>query len=341
MINEKKLKFAIIGTGNITNEHILAIQKDAKAEVTHIFGRNESALEKLGKKYNVLWTTDYKIILDNPQIDVVDITLPSGLHADFGIEAAKAGKHVIVEKPIDITLEKAKLLIDTCKNNDVTLSVISQMRFSDGMQKLHKYVSTGKLGKIIQGDAYIKWFRSQEYYNNGKWRGTRALDGGGAFINQAIHFIDLLLFIMGSVEKITAKTRTVNHNIEVEDIGSALVEFENGAHGIIQASTAIFPGLPARLEIHGTKGTVIFENDNISFEHIEGEEPISGQESEKGGAADPTMINNNLFVRQFEDIVSAIKQNRQPKVSGEEAFKALQLILAIYESSNSGQLVEL
>ncbi len=342
MEKNKKIAFAIIGAGNISSEHISAIQNINDADVAYIYGRNESVLKELANKFNILWTMDYQSILDNPEIDVVDIVLPSGLHAEFGIKAALAGKHVIVEKPIDVTLEKAEQLINTCKEKGVTLGVISQMRFSDGMQKIYEYVTNGKLGKIIQGDAYIKWYRSMEYYDSGEWRGTKALDGGGAFINQAIHFIDLLLSVMGSVKSVTAKTRTVNHNIEVEDIGMAMVEFANGANGIIQASTAIFPGLPARLEIHGTKGTIIFENDKIVFEHFEGEQPFSAiNDTKLSSAADPKQLNSDLFIREFEDIISSIKQKRQPKVSGEEAYKALQLILSIYESSSSGQTVEL
>jgi len=342
MEKNKKLVFAIIGTGNISSEHISALQNIDGAEVSYIYGRNESALKELAKKYNLSWTTDYQSILNNPLIDVIDIVLPSGLHAEYGIKAAQAGKHVVVEKPIDVTLESAEELINVCNEKEVTLGVISQMRFSDGMQKIYDYITNGKLGDIIQGDAYIKWYRSMEYYNSGEWRGTKALDGGGPFINQAIHFIDLLLSVMGPVKNVTAKTRTVNHDIEVEDIGVAMVEFESGAHGIIQAATAIFPGLPARLEIHGTKGTVIFENDNIIFEHIEGKQPfLVVNDAKIGGAADPKNLNSDLFIREFEDIISAINQKRQPTVCGEEAYKALQLILAIYESSDSGESIEL
>jgi len=338
----RKFKFAIIGTGNVTNDHISALQKVEGAELTYIFGRNKSAVKELANKHNILWTTDYNEILKNPDIDIIDITLASGLHADFGIKAAKAGKHVIVEKPIDVSLEKAEALINECKKHGVTLGVISQMRFSKGMRKLYNYVSTGKFGEFIQGDASIKWYRTQEYYDSGKWRGTYALDGGGPFINQAIHYIDLLLSVMGSVKNVYAKTRTVSHNIEVEDTGIALIEFTNGAQGVIQASTAFFPGLSARLEIHGTKGTVIFENDEIIFEHFKGDQAFSAINSKKkGGASDPRIINNDLFVRQFEDILSAISNKQHPKVNGKEAYKALQLILAIYKSSVSGQLVDL
>jgi len=340
MTKNNKIVFAIIGTGNISNEHIEAIQNTEDGQVAYICGRNKSILKELAKKHNLLWTTDYQSILDNPEIDVVDIVLPSGLHAEYGIKAALAGKHVVVEKPIDVTLAKAEELINICKREGVTLGVISQNRFSDGMLQIYELIDSGKLGKLIQGDAYIKWHRTMEYYDSGEWRGTKALDGGGSFINQAIHFIDLLLSVMGSAKSVIAKTRTVNHKIEVEDIGMAMIEFANGAHGIIQASTAIFPGLPARLEIHGTQGTVIYENDNIIFNQIEGEMPFQLVEQySQNSAADPKSLNNNLFIREFEDIISAIKERRKPKVSGEEALKALRLILAIYESSDSGETI--
>jgi len=336
------LNFAIIGAGNITGDHISALEKVEGANVAYICGRNDSKLQELASKHNILWTTDYKEILNNPEIDVVDITLPSGLHAEYGIEAAIAGKHVVVEKPIDVTLKKAEALIRTCNEQGVTLGVISQMRFSDGMQKIYSYLADGKLGEIIQCDAYVKWYRSQEYYDSGEWRGTKKLDGGGAFINQGIHFIDLLLSVMGPAKRISAKIRTVNHdNIEVEDIGMAMVEFANGAHGVIQASTALYPGIPARLELHGTKGTIIYEGDGISFEHIEGAEPFSYHNSEKGGASDPRSLDGDVFIREFENIVSAIQNEHEPMVSGDEAYRALQLILAIYKSSDSGQPVDL
>ncbi|MCK5784461.1 MAG: Gfo/Idh/MocA family oxidoreductase, partial [Desulfobacterales bacterium] len=293
-----KLRFAIVGTGNVSNDHISALNNTAGVELTHIFGRNEIILNELAEKHHILPVTDYFELLKNPDIDVIDITLPSGLHADFGIEAAKAGKHVVVEKPIDVSLEKAQALIDECKKQGVILSVISQMRFSDAMQQLHQYVADGRFGKLLQGDAYIKWYRTQDYYESGAWRGTHALDGGGAFINQGIHYIDLLLSVMGPLKSVYGKVRTANHEIEVEDNGIALLEFSAGAQGVIQASTALFPGQSARLEIHGTKGSVVFENDEIVFQHFEGEEAFSATPSAQAGmASDPRATNSALFIR--------------------------------------------
>ena len=341
MSGKKKLKFAIVGTGTIAKHHGLALKEIPGAELVSFYERNTANVHKFEQMFNISSAAGYPQLLANPDIDVIDITLPSGLHSEYGVKAALAGKHVIVEKPIDVTLEKADALINACKRSGVTLSVISQMRFIPDILQLKKFITEGKLGTLMEGDAYIKWYRSPEYYKSSAWRGTWALDGGGSFINQAIHFIDLLLYIMGPVNWVSAKTRTTTHDIEVEDIGMAMVEFHNGSHGIIQASTAIYPGFPARLEIHGTKGTVIFEGDRISFMHIEGEVSRSTREVHKGGAAVPTAIDVGPFVNQFMDIIDSIHGKWEPKVSGEEARKSLQLILAIYHSSRTGQPVKL
>jgi len=338
---EEKLKFAIVGVGAVASHHIKALRQIEAAEAVAVCRRNEEKAKEFARQFNVDWTTDYQELLEDPDIDVIDVTLPSGMHADIGIAAARAGKHVIVEKPIDVTLEKADALIGACKESGVTLGVISQYRFMDPVQKLYDYVKKGKLGKLIQGDAYIKWYRSQAYYDSGDWRGTWALDGGGPFINQGIHFIDLLLSVMGPVKWVYAKTKTVAHNIEVEDIGMAMLEFENGAYGVIQASTAIFPGLPARLDIHGERGTIIIEGEKLSFLHVEGEEPYKAEAVTAAGASSPMSIDVTPFVREFEDIITAIKENREPIVNGAEARRSLQLILSIYESSKSGQPIQL
>lgn len=337
----RKLNFAIVGAGAVASHHIKALQQIKDVQVVAVCRRNKKKAKEIAEKYNVAWTTDYNELLQDPNIDVIDATVPSGLHAEIGVAAAQAGKHIIVEKPIDVTLGKADDLIAACKEAGVTLAVISQYRFLDAMQTIYDYVQNGKLGNLIQGDAYIKWYRSQAYYDSGDWRGTWELDGGGPFINQGIHFIDLLLSVMGPAKWVHAKTKTVAHDIEVEDIGMAMLEFENGAYGVIQASTAIFPGLPARLDIHGERGTIILEGEKISFMHVEGEEPFKGGDVVAAGAASPMDIDVTPFVREFQDIVDAIRRKREPTVSGEEARKSLQLIMAIYESSKSGQTIYL
>ncbi len=335
------MRFAIVGTGVISAFHIKAFQEIKEIELISICDIVEEKAKKQGEKFNIPWTTNYDEMLANPDIDVIDIVVPSGLHADLGIKAAQAGKHVIVEKPIDVTLEKADALINACKKAGVTLGVISQMRFYDSVQKVYEIINSGKLGTIIQGDAYVKWYRSEEYYRSGGWRGTKKLDGGGAFMNQGVHFVDFLLSIMGPVDSVVAKVKTTARDIEVEDIGMAMLEFHSGAYGVIQASTAMYPGLPARVDIHGTRGTLIFEGDDIKFLDVEGEEPYSKDESKKDGASNPLDIEITPYVREFRDILAAIQEKREPRVSGPVARKALELILAIYKSSELNKPVNL
>ena len=337
----EKKRFGIVGTGVIASFHIKALQQIEEVEITSICDINEEQAKKYGEEFNLPWTTNYDEMLKDPNIDIIDITVPSGLHADLGIKAAEAGKNVIVEKPIDITLQKADALINACKNNSVTLGVISQMRFFDSLLKVYKIVESGKLGEIIQGDAYVKWYRSEEYYKSGGWRGTKKLDGGGAYMNQGVHFVDIILSIMGSVKTVTAKVKTAVRDIEVEDLGMAMIEYQSGAFGVIQASTAIYPGSPGRFELLGTKGTLIFEGDEIKTLEIEGEESIDADSVIQGSASNPLNVDILPYVREFTDILEAIKEKREPKVNGAEARKALEVILAIYKSSELNETVEL
>ena len=336
----KDYGIGLVGAGNIAAHHVKAWQLTAGAEPLLVCRRDEVKVREFAREHRLEWETDYKKLLQNDNVDIIDIILPSGLHAEVGIEAAKAGKHVIVEKPIDVTLKKADNLIAACRDNGVILGVVSQYRFMDGPQKMYKLLAQNKLGQLVQGDAYIKWFRPQSYYDSGAWRGTWALDGGGPFMNQGIHLIDLLLSVMGPVKSVTAKTKTIAHDIEVEDIGVALLEFQNGAFGVVEASTAIWPGLPARLDIHGTKGSLTIKGDKLTFLHIEGEEPCKAGEVDAGGASNPLDVDVTPFVRQFTDIITAVRTGGKPRVSGEEARKPLQLILAIYESSKRGAAVQ-
>lgn len=335
------VRFALVGPGAVAAHHVKALRQLKDAEIVILCHPQEEAARRFGDKFDLPWTTDFDALLQRRDIDVVDVTTPSGAHAEVGIAAARAGKHVVVEKPIDVTLDKADALISACRTAGVRLGVISQYRFMDPVLELHGLLREGKLGELIQGDAYIKWYRSQDYYDSGDWRGTWALDGGGPFINQGIHFIDLLLSVMGPVKWVHARTRTVNHRIEVEDIGTAMVEFVSGAQGVIQASTAIYPGLPARLEVHGSRGTVIVEGEKLALKAIEGEQEQRQGDVVAAGAASPMSIDVKPFVRQFQDYLEALSQDRDPAVSGEVARCSLQLILAIYESNRRGKPVTL
>ena len=220
------LHVALIGSGNIATHHISAWRQTTDVQMMLICSNITEQCKNLATKFDMEWSTDLATALNNDHVEIVDIVVPSGYHAEIGIQAARAGKNVLVEKPIDVTLEKADALIEACRANGVTLGVVSQYRFMDPMNKIYEYIESGKLGTLIQGDAYIKWYRSKDYYASADWRGTYRLDGGGPFINQGIHFIDLLLSIMGPVKSVYAKTKNLAHpEIEVEDIGSAIVEF--------------------------------------------------------------------------------------------------------------------
>jgi len=338
----KPIRFALVGAGMVAGHHVKALQQISDAELIGICERDLDKAKSFAERHQITKVYDSLDFLSDPNIDIVDVATPQGSHAEIGIEAAKAGKHVIVEKPIDADLEKADELIKTCREHGVTLSVISQNRFTDAIQSVRSAINKGEFGKIIEGDVYVKWYRPQSYYDQDEWRGSKDQEGGGVLINQAIHFIDMLLWVMGPAKSVYAQTKTVAHKMETEDLALAMINFENGALGVVQGSTAMYPGLPARLEIHGTKGTVILEGTEISFWQIEGQEPRSDKEKvEASGANVPMAIPIEPFVRQFKDVIAAIREDRPPLVTGEEARKPLALIKAIYKSAANKKLVEL
>jgi len=337
----QKLGFGIIGIGNISEFHAKCIQQIERCELIAVCSRSE---EKAAKEYNVPFYTNFIELINRDDINVVSICTPSGMHLEPALAAAQAGKHVIVEKPIEITLERADQIINTCKKSNVKLAVIFQNRFGEAVQRLRKAVQEGQVGKLILGDAYIKWHRTQEYYDSGGWRGTLKGDGGGALINQSIHTIDLLQWIMGPVKSVYGKVGTLTHRIEGEDLGLALLTFENGAMGMIEGSTSIYPGFHERLEIHGEKGTVVLESGRIKTWKIEGKEDGKEKKSENaktGGASDPMAISIEGHLAQYRDYIDAIYEDREPLVNGIEGRKALEIVLAIYRSSREGKPIHL
>jgi len=339
----RKFKFGIIGMGMIGEHHAKSIMELEEAELAAIQCRTKSKGENLSKKLNIEYYPDYLDMIKREDIDIIDICLPSGMHMEPAVAAAKAGKHVIVEKPIDITLERADKIINTCRECGVKLAVIFQSRFANPTRKLKEAVVNGELGKLVLGDAYIKWHRPQGYYNSTDWRGTIKGDGGAALINQSIHTIDLLQWIMGPVKRIYGKTATLTHDIEGEDVGIAVLEFENSALGVIEGSTSVYPGFPQRLEIHGEKGSVVLESDEIKNWTIQGKEQIQPVEekSDGTGASDPMAISHIKHKLQIKDMIDAIKEDREPFVNGEEGRKALEIVIGIYTSSKEGKPIDL
>ncbi|MGI6726862.1 MAG: Gfo/Idh/MocA family protein [Christensenellales bacterium] len=326
------INFGLIGCGAVSKLHIAAINKLESARFVAASDVSPTNLQQVVDTYHVRGYIDYHDLLRDKSVDVVSILTASGLHASIGIEAAQYGKHVIVEKPIDVTIEKAQELIDACHKHKVFLSCIYQHRYDKPVIALKQAVDQGKLGRLNACCCHTKWYRTQEYFDVAKWRGTIALDGG-ALMNQSIHYIDLMQHIMGPVDEVFGYTATLAHQrIETEDIGMAVLKFKSGALGIIEGSISAYPSFYTRLDVHGDKGGIMLENDAILQWKTQDETDCAQELKIKGEQA------HRL---QLQEIVDAIHLGHQPLVTGEEALKALRIILAIYDSAKTGIPVKL
>ena len=338
--------FGIIGCGVISDTHLQAIQSLPNARVVAVCDTRPDLAQAQAAAYGAVPYTDCAQMLQRDDLDVVNVVTPSGLHARLGRQVARAGKHVITTKPIDITLEAIDSLIAACRDHGVKLGVMLQLRSYPFFRRIESAVREGKLGRLYYGAAIVPWFRSHEYYAQG-WQGTRALDGGGALMNQSIHYIDLLLALMGKASEVCGFADNLAHEIEVEDLATAAVKFASGAHGVIQGTTLTYEGLPARLELHGSRGNVRVVGEDLQLWQIEGEETYYDPEAglHKGGAADPKsgMVGYAVqaHAEQIADVLAAIEEEREPKLSGEEARRAVELILAIYQSSAERRFIKL
>jgi UDP-N-acetyl-2-amino-2-deoxyglucuronate dehydrogenase len=333
----KPVRFAIIGCGFIGKLHAGVIQSLPQATLVGICNAHEEQGQKLADAWNCRYYNHYQDVLSDRAIDAVAICTPSGLHHEITIAAARAGKHVICEKPIEIDIARARDMVDVCRDNQIIFSVIMQHRFDEPVLLLQKAIAAGQLGRLLWGAARTIWYRDDQYYAN-PWRGTWQFDGGGALINQSIHYIDLLISVLGDVQSVSAKCRTRLHQqIEVEDVGVANLEFVNGTIGTIEGTTAAYPGLYAELAIFGEKGTVIIRNDQLLFYRLQNGALPSFDvllQPEKANALhlDAT-ISDASHRRQYQDFIAAIQEDRKPLVSGEDALSSLKVIKAIYQAS--------
>ncbi len=332
----KKLKIGIIGCGTIADIHADAITQSKNAKFHSVFSRNEEKVKKCAENYGVHPCSDWNEFISDNDLDAVSICTPSGTHLDYGEKAAKEGKHVIVEKPIEVTLQRAKTLISECKINNVKLAVIYQSRFITEISELKKQLKQSIIGDIFMADAYVKWYRTQEYYDSGIWRGTFKLDGGGVLINQAIHTIDLLQWFMGDVDTVYGKVGTFTHtNIEGEDNAVAVLKYKTGAIGVIEASTSVQPAQSRKIELHGKQGTIVVDDNSVKVFMAGAEEKQSEKKEERASGASSPLSGFSIepHKKQFEAITNAIINNQSPPVSGEESMKSLAIVQAIYESS--------
>jgi predicted dehydrogenase len=334
----------------ISHFHARAIADVPGAKLVGCFDRVPAAAERLAATAGCKAYASLPAMLADPAIHVVTVATPSGAHWEPAVAAARAGKHVIVEKPLEITLRRCDQIIDACHKAGVVLSTIFPSRFHDSSVQLKQAVRQGRFGRLTVGDAYVKWYRTQQYYDSGAWRGTWALDGGGALMNQAIHSVDLLTWLMGPVAEVRALTGLLAHQrIAVEDVAVAAVRFANGALGVIEASTAIYPGYLKRIELHGTAGSAVMEEEDIVKWDFAKKRPqdeairqrMAQKRSGGGGAADPAAIGHHGHARQFRDALRAIKKGTSPLVDGPEGRRSVEIILAIYKSAETGRAVEI
>jgi UDP-N-acetyl-2-amino-2-deoxyglucuronate dehydrogenase len=328
----------LIGGGNITETHARAARAIPGVEISAIHGTNAEKIARLCREYGGTPYQDFDAFLDHRPMDLVIIGSPSCLHAAQGVAAARHGLHVLTEKPIEISTARADALIEAAKNSNVQLGVIFQDRMKPHIRQLKSWLDQGLLGRPLIVNARVKWYRPAEYYFNSRWRGTLALDGGGALINQGIHTVDLLLWLLGDVVRVQARTGTLLHKIEAEDTAAAILEFSSGALGILHATTAAYPGYPRRVEISGTEGTVILEHDRIVAANLRNSpasaiEPAALDENQSASSATVTDFRGHQAV--LEDFLQAIQHNRAPACDGPEGRRSVALIEAIYRAAKT------
>jgi predicted dehydrogenase len=342
--------FGIIGCGMISRFHARAIADVRGAKLIGATDSYVAAAERFAADHACRFYKDLDELLADPAVHIVTVATPSGAHMEPAVAAARAGKHVIVEKPLEITLRACDKIIDACDKAGVKLATVFPSRFHDASVKVKQAVDSGRFGKLTLGDAYVKWFRTQQYYDSGAWRGTWALDGGGALMNQAVHSVDLLTWLMGPVRSIHAQTDTLAHErIEVEDVAVATLRFASGALGVIEATTAAYPGYLKRIEISGSAGTAVLEEEDIKVWDFAKRErgdaailkALGEQKSSGGGASDPAAIGHHGHALQFRDFVHAIREDRTHAVDGREVRRSVEIILAIYKSAETGRPIEL
>jgi UDP-N-acetyl-2-amino-2-deoxyglucuronate dehydrogenase len=362
-----KLRFALIGCGVIGPTHAEAINSLPGAELVAVADIIPARAQKLANKYGVKAYTNVQEMLAREQLDVVNICVPSGLHGEVACQAMRAGKHVIIEKPMEIRLETIDEMLRVQRETNVKLAVISQHRFDPASMHIHQLLEEQAFGRLVLGNALVPWWRSQAYYDSGAWRGTWALDGGGVLMNQAIHSIDLLQWLMGPVKSIYAYADTLVHSMETEDVSVAVLRFANGALGTIAATTGAYPGVSTRIEIFGDKGSAIIEDDRLSYLHLarddqeeigaygttgrkvgarppgEDETSLAGTQANEtdSTAQNPAALSFRSHALQIADMIRAIREDGTPLVDGYAARRPIEIILGIYESARTHKEVTL
>ncbi len=325
-----ELGFGLVGCGVIAQTFALALRGLEGARLVAVTDTNAAVAQRFATEHEALAVPRLDDMLSMAEVDVVCACVPSGLHAEVGLAAARAGKHVVVEKPIDVDLAAAHRLVEGARSAGVALAVISQERYNPGVRRLKSLLDSGALGTPVLVAASVPWYRPQSYYDSAAWRGTWALDGGGAFMNQGVHYADLLVWLLGAPEVVAARCATLAHDIEVEDVALAILRWGDRALGTLEVTTVAYPGLPRRLRVSGTKGTVELEDEVVVVEALAG----GGQGGQPEAAGRLGMPAGDRA--QLAEVVAAIREGREQPVSGEDGCHALELVLGVYATARWG-----
>lgn len=336
------LRFGLIGCGRVAPRHAESVTQLADAALVAVADVRASRAERFAKEYRAVPYTDYRRLLERADVDVVSICTPSGLHAGMAIAAMQAGKHVVVEKPMALSLADADAMLRAADETGRKLCVVLQNRYNPPMQDLRRVVDSGRLGRLLLGSATVRWYRPQEYYED-EWHGTWAMDGG-ALMNQSIHHIDALQWLMGAPASVFAYTATLAHRMEAEDAGVAVIRFRNGALGTVEGSTITYPeNLEGSVAIFGERGSLKVGGTALNRKTIW---KIEGElEHEKElltrDQLDPASVYGTSHSAVIADMIAAVREDRPPKTNGLEARRSVALVLAIYESARTGRPVDM
>lgn len=343
--SNEKYGVLVVGAGNISAAHIFAIEGLPNARLIGIVGRSPERVGELARKHGVPSFESLEDAVARPDVDIVSICTPSGAHLEPALTAIAAGKHVMVEKPIEITVERSRRLIEAAKAAGVVVGAIFMSRYAPANAFAKQAIEEGRLGRLLQVDGYVKWWRDQDYYDSGAWRGTLDLDGGGALMNQGIHQVDILQWLAGPVVEVFAYGGTLNHErLEVEDTLVGVLRYENGAYGQLSTATSLWPGSPKSLHVHGTEGFLKIEDDML----VDWRTRLGGDAERdellatyggagQGGSSDPMAISFQNHLLQYQDFLAALESGRPPAIDGREGLKAVELVEAFYASMRSGR----
>lgn len=340
------MRVGILGTGAIANKHAQAYERIG-FQVAACANRSETKGRAFAETWGAAFVSSAEELCRFPGLDYIDVCTFPDSHLEPVRICAQIRRPVLLQKPIAVDLTDAGAIVETARSAGIVLGVVSQHRFDNSTIFLKRAIAAGRLGRILQADAYVKWFRSTEYYarpGKGRW----AVEGGGALINQAIHQADVLLYLAGPVNAVQGAWQLgARHAIESEDIVNALLHYQSGATGVLQAATAFWPGYPERIEIHGTNGTAIVSGDRLTRWDVDNDaganrsDPAPIASDVSSGSSDPMAIDLTPFERQFQDFAEAIRQRREPLTSAADGYRALALVQGIYEACRTGALVQL